>query len=161
MAASDHLGKQFFDLMTIHRGVSYGGKLQQPLGMHWSEEHGLDTLDSSFKRQKGAAMFVGDPGFDNAVHPGEKGTIIHARPAVGATTWDKRGDKKFLKEAGVLGALSQKDLEFDSTRVEREAEVPVRPGSKVLVTGVTRVRNTGNKLKTRSINYKQPREMKA
>jgi len=78
---------------------------------------------------------------------GEKHTIVHGK--VNRSDIATGYDKKFMEKHQILDSGAP------------EYEEPVYPGSKVKVTGVTRIRNTGGKKKTRSINYNPPKEMQA
>jgi hypothetical protein len=152
---------QFADV-TLHRGIP-GAKVTQPLGMHWSAHHGLDT--EGWSEKEGATRFLADNANED-IYPGEKGTIIHAKPSTEGITWNKKGDKKLLRESGVFSAYTRKMKEdpygqYDPEQERAEAEVPVRPGTPVKVEKLTRVRATGGRVKTREIRYKKPRIMEA
>ena len=150
---------QFADV-TLHRGIA-GSKVTEPLGMHWSAHHGLETYGR--RQTQGATRFLADNSNED-IYPGEKGTIIHANPSKEGITWNKKGDKKLLQEKGVFSSYTKKMKEdpygqYDPQQEQAEAEVPVRPGTKVKVEKLTRVRSTGDGIKTREIRYKKPRIM--
>jgi len=158
--ANNLSSNQFADV-TLHRGIQ-GTKINQPLGMHWSAHHGLET--EGWMEKEGATRFLA--GENEDLFPGEKGTIIHAKPSTEGITWNKRGDTKLLRESGVYSAFTPKMKEdpygsYDPEKERAEAEVPVRPGTPVKVEKLTRVRATGGTVKTREIRYKKPRIMEA
>jgi hypothetical protein len=163
MSAQDNLSQSQFVNTTLYRGIS-GSKVQQPLGMHWSVEHGLETQGN--REQEGATRFLA--GDNEDLLPGEKGTIIHAKPTKEGVTWNKKGDKKFLQESGVFSSFTPKMKEdpygmYDPVKEHAEAEIPVRPGTPVKVEKLTRVRVTKKSYQTkkREIRYNPPREMQA
>ena len=150
-----NLSQSLFTDEVLHRGI-HGTKVNEPLGMHWSEEGGVHALTEG-REPRGAARFLGR-GDENLtwLQGGEKGTVIHAQPQRGADRWTNK-DRDFLAESGVIGAMSHEDDLYDEKLVEKEAEVPLRPGKKVKVTGLTRVRATDKGYKTRKITYQPPR----
>lgn len=91
-------------------------------------------------QQSGAELFANPS-------EGEKHTIIHGQ----------------VKQPDIVSgydtAFMQKHQILDSGAPEYEE--PVYPGSKVKVTGLTRVRKSGGEKKTRKIKYNPPREMQA
>lgn len=149
---------QFSDEL-LHRGI-HGSKINEPLGMHWSEEPGVHTLRER-REPVGASRFLGseedlnDPNLKR-LQEGERGTIIHGHPQKGADKW-RSSDRKALQGEGVIGAFSHEDDFHDDKLLQKESEVPLRPGKKIKVTGLTRVRDTEEGVKTRQVKYNPPR----
>jgi hypothetical protein len=139
MSASNNLSQELFRGFTTP-------KVQQPLGIHWSSVEGLTGKDKSASGPKFDTKGVGASLFANPA-PGEKHTIVSAK--VHPEDVVDGYDKEFYEKHDIWGGGHP------------EYEEPVYPGSKVAVTGVTRVRNVGGVKKTRKITYKKPREMKA
>lgn len=117
--------------LTLFRGIP-GTKVKSPLGVHWSIEHG----DPASKNPEGASLFAMQ---DDKV----KNTIVHAKAHPGDVV--NGYDTEFMEKHQILDAGAP------------EYEEPLYPGTKVEVTGLTRIRNRG--VKTRRISYNPPREM--
>lgn len=131
MSASDHLSQELF--FTAHRGLGTGKKhhIKKSLGMHWSAD-----AEVAKKFSLGSTMWSG----------GRKhGVIVHANVPVSAVETNKAvlSEKKVIGDVGSDGGPEQ--------------EIPVKKGSTVLVTGITK--RKGEKTRTRT--YNPPREMKA
>jgi hypothetical protein len=139
VSAQDNLSTQLFRGFTT-------SKVQEPLGIHWSSVEGLTGKDKSASGSKFDTKGVGASLFANPA-PGEKHSIVSANvhPEDVANGYDT----EFYEKHDIWGAGHP------------EYEEPVYPGSKVEVTGVTRVRNVDGIKKLRKITYKKPREMKA
>ena len=121
-------------------------KVQEPLGIHWSSVEGLSGKEKSSSGPQFSTTGEGASLFANPA-PGEKHTIVSAK--VHPENVVNGYDKEFYEKHDIWGGGHP------------EYEEPVYPGSKVAVTGVTRLRNVGGVKKTRKITYKKPREMKA
>jgi hypothetical protein len=157
-----NLSSKQFSNMTLYRGI-HGSQVKEPLGMHWSEEPGISTLRER-REPLGASRFLGgEHGEDlndsnlRRLQEGERGTIIHGNPQNEATKWTRR-DKDLLESRGVISAMSEDEGNYqDEELKQKEAEVPLRPGKKVKVTGLTRVRSTKEGVKTRQIKFNPAR----
>ena len=127
MSAEDNLSQELF--FNAHRGVSTGPKhkVKKSLGMHWSADEGIADMFSS-------RVSANKP----------YGVIIHAQVPVSSVETDTAA----LKKAQVYGP---QDDERD------EKEVPVKKGSSVFVTGMTK--RSPDRYRTRT--YNPPREKKA
>ena len=146
MSASDNLSNELF--FEVHRGVntSYphypesGGSTnyvldKANLGTHWSASEQV------------AKEFANSPR-SRAMVPHWRtnyGRIIHGELPMSSMETDNAK----LREGGVLRNSSD------------EKEVTAQKGATVRVTGVTKLRQVGDKVKTRKRTYRQPREMKA
>lgn len=95
---------------------------------------------SSEQSPQGASLFV-------SPEEGEKHTIVKGKVSRGSISTGY--DKDFAQRHQIL----------DSGWPEYEETV--LPGSKVKVTGVTRVRKRGGKVKSRNIKFNPPRNMTA
>jgi hypothetical protein len=128
MSAEDNLSQELF--FEAHRGVSTGPKhkVKKNLGMHWSTDEGIaDMFSSRVSAQK------------------PYGVIVHAKIPMSSV----ETDTATLKKHQVYGS--------EDTDERNEKEVPVKKGSSVFVTGVTK--RKGSNYRTRT--YNPPREKKA
>lgn len=128
MAAQDNLSNELFE---AHRGVA---PVDSDTWEEWTGNKGGYKLDTSrlgihwSKNKDVAKGFAKEPG----------STIFHAKvPTKSLLTGNE--SSKYTKG------------------YEEEQEVPVKQGSSVFITGVTKVKAT----RSRKRNYKQPREMTA
>lgn len=142
MSASDHLSELQFE---VHRGVntSYphypekGGSSQytldtENLGSHWSTD---PAVAQRFSHK-----------WDTPTWRAKYARIIHATVPVSSV----ETSSEEIRKRGV-----------DTHGVLNESEVPVRKGATVKVTGITRLRQSGEKIASRTRRYKKPREMTA
>ena len=131
-------GEQFHE---VHRGLT--GKLNpnKPLGMHWSS-----SKDVAIHFARGQVKNE-DP---NNI---PSGTILHAQIPMSSV----ETNASTLRSKYVINPETNKDYSW-------EQEVPAKSGSKVLVTGITKLKSKADELgrqRTRTRTYNPPREMKA
>jgi hypothetical protein len=142
-----NLGRQF----TVYRGIAGeqikpaevrdpGNFGQDGIGIHWTTNRGVakrfarEQSDTSFNKSKG------------------EGTVIHGRLVKGAAYQPYSDEWQTM--ASIHGVEGPEGW---------EREVTAKPGAKVEVTGITHVKNRGPKggAKSRTIKFKQPREVRA
>lgn len=149
MSAEDNLNQLQFE---AHRGLSHHKpiNLKPNLGRHWSAQE--DIANELADRQRS--------GFEHHYMP-EYRMVLHAKIPLGSV------ETKY-SELRNRAVLSPKNLNENA-----EKEIPVKKGSSVFVTGISKTykesvfdgdsgkENAARKIRTRTRTYNPPREMKA
>jgi hypothetical protein len=149
MSAQDSLSQLQFE---AHRSLSHNAPIQlkPDLGRHWSVQE--DIANELADRQRS--------GYDHHYSP-EYRMTLHAKIPMGSV------ETKY-SELHNRAVLSPRNLNENA-----EKEVPVKKGSSVFVTGITKTykapeflpysgkENVDRKIRTRTRTYNPPREMQA